>query len=68
MFGQAVENIRGVVEECEAAAGTVRTLSGRDVTIAGSGDHLTVDGAPVLCVDIPTGNATVFVIGKVLTP
>ena len=50
------------------AAKTVKTLSGGDVTIAGSGDNLTVNGAPVLCGNIPTKNATVFVIGKVLTP
>ena len=50
------------------AAKTVKTLSGADVTIAGSGDSLTVNGAPVLCGNIPTKNATVFVIGKVLTP
>ncbi|WP_109629026.1 MULTISPECIES: fasciclin domain-containing protein [Lentzea] len=50
------------------AAKTVKTLAGQDVTIAGSGDNLTVNGAPVLCGNIPTKNATVFVIGKVLTP
>jgi uncharacterized surface protein with fasciclin (FAS1) repeats len=50
------------------AAKTVKTLAGGDVTIAGSGDNLTVNGAPVLCGNIPTKNATVFVIGKVLTP
>lgn len=50
------------------AAKTVKTLSGGNVTIAGSGDSLTVNGAPVLCGNIPTKNATVFVIGKVLTP
>ena len=49
-------------------AKTVKTLNGTDVTIAGSGDSLTVNGAPVLCGNIPTKNATVFVIGKVLTP
>jgi uncharacterized surface protein with fasciclin (FAS1) repeats len=50
------------------AAKTVKTLNGSDLTIAGSGDNLTVNGAPVLCGNIPTKNATVFVIGKVLTP
>nr|WP_204764970.1 fasciclin domain-containing protein [Lentzea nigeriaca] len=50
------------------AAKTLKTLAGQDVTIAGSGDSLTVNGAPVLCGNIPTKNATVFVIGKVLTP
>lgn len=49
-------------------AGSVKALSGGDLKIAGSGDSLTVNGAPVLCGNIPTKNATVFVIGKVLTP
>jgi uncharacterized surface protein with fasciclin (FAS1) repeats len=52
------------------AAGTVESLNtaGGPVKIAGSGDNMTVNGAPVLCGNIPTKNATVFVIGKVLTP
>ncbi|WP_367134591.1 fasciclin domain-containing protein [Saccharothrix sp. HUAS TT1] len=50
------------------SAGTVDTLLGEELTIAGSGDSMTVNGAPVLCGNIPTANATVFVIGKVLTP
>jgi uncharacterized surface protein with fasciclin (FAS1) repeats len=50
------------------AAGTVKALNGGELRIAGSGDNLTVNGAPVLCGNIPTKNATVFVIGKVLTP
>ncbi|MFD7653020.1 fasciclin domain-containing protein [Actinosynnema sp. NPDC059797] len=49
-------------------AGTVKALTGQELTIAGSGDAMTVNGAPVLCGNIPTANATVFVIGKVLTP
>ncbi|GLZ30708.1 fasciclin [Lentzea sp. NBRC 105346] len=49
-------------------AGTVKALNGGELKIAGSGDNLTVNGAPVLCGNIPTKNATVFVIGKVLTP
>jgi len=50
------------------AAGTVKALTGQDLKIAGSGDTMTVNGVPVLCGNIPTKNATVFVIGKVLTP
>ena len=50
------------------AAKTVDSLTGQKLTIAGSGDTMTVNGAPVLCGNIPTKNATVFVIGKVLTP
>ncbi|MEJ2856546.1 MULTISPECIES: fasciclin domain-containing protein [unclassified Saccharothrix] len=50
------------------AAGTVKALTGQDLKVEGSGATMTVNGAPVLCGNIPTKNATVFVIGKVLTP
>ncbi|MCS7483004.1 fasciclin domain-containing protein [Umezawaea endophytica] len=50
------------------AAKTVDSLTGQKLTIAGTGDTMTVNGAPVLCGNIPTKNATVFVIGKVLSP
>jgi uncharacterized surface protein with fasciclin (FAS1) repeats len=36
--------------------------------IEGSGENLTVNGAKVLCGNIPTKNATVFVIDKVMVP
>jgi uncharacterized surface protein with fasciclin (FAS1) repeats len=54
-------------------AGKVTELAGGDVTIGGTADAPTVtDGqgntANVLCGNIPTSNATVFVIDKVLTP
>ena len=41
---------------------------GGQLKFEGSGDNLTVNGAKILCGNIPTGNATVFVIDKVLTP
>lgn len=52
------------------AAGSVQTLDseGGPIKISGSGDDLTVNGAKVLCGNIPTKNATVFVIDTVLTP
>lgn len=53
------------------AAGTVATLDGDAggmLKIGGTADAPTVNGNPVLCGNIPTKNATVFVIGKVLTP
>jgi uncharacterized surface protein with fasciclin (FAS1) repeats len=51
------------------AAGSGKTLQGADVKIAGDKTSgMTVNGAKVLCGNIPTGNATVFVIDKVLTP
>lgn len=49
-----------------AAAGTVHPLAGSDITIQGSGDNMTIGGAHILCGNIPTKNATVFVIDKVL--
>ncbi|MBM7770484.1 putative surface protein with fasciclin (FAS1) repeats [Actinokineospora baliensis] len=52
------------------AAKTVKSLNaaGGDITIAGSGDDVTINGAKVLCGNIPTKNATVFVIDSVLMP
>ncbi|HET6707719.1 fasciclin domain-containing protein [Amycolatopsis sp.] len=51
-------------------AGGVRTRDGGGGPLAfdGSETSLTVNGVPVLCGNIPTKNATLFVIGKVLTP
>jgi uncharacterized surface protein with fasciclin (FAS1) repeats len=51
-------------------AGTPETLEGVDLTIEGSGEDFTVgaDGASVLCGNIPTANATVYVIDSVLMP
>jgi uncharacterized surface protein with fasciclin (FAS1) repeats len=54
-------------------AGKVTELAGGQVTIGGTADAPTVtDGkgntAKVLCGNIPTSNATVFVIDKVLMP
>ncbi|WP_326951330.1 fasciclin domain-containing protein [Amycolatopsis sp. NBC_01307] len=53
-----------------AAAGTLDSLNtaGGPLKIEGTGDNMTVNGAKILCGNIPTKNATVFVIDKVLTP
>ncbi len=53
-----------------ATAGSVDSLNtaGGPVKIEGSGDNMTINGAKILCGNIPTKNATVFVIDKVLTP
>ncbi|GAB3853468.1 fasciclin domain-containing protein [Nocardioides maradonensis] len=48
--------------------GTQTTLNKDKVTVAGSTDGMTVDGAHVLCGNIPTANATVYVIDQVLLP
>jgi uncharacterized surface protein with fasciclin (FAS1) repeats len=49
------------------AAGTLDTLEGAKIKIGGTATAPTVNGAPVLCGNIPTKNATVFVIGQVLS-
>jgi uncharacterized surface protein with fasciclin (FAS1) repeats len=52
------------------AAGSVPTLDadGGNLKIGGTADAPTVNGDPILCWNVPTKNATVFVVGKVLTP
>jgi uncharacterized surface protein with fasciclin (FAS1) repeats len=53
-----------------ASAKTVMSLntSAAALKIEGSGSNLTVNGAKILCGNIPTKNATVFVIDKVMLP
>jgi uncharacterized surface protein with fasciclin (FAS1) repeats len=52
------------------AAGSVPSVNATapQLTIEGSGESMTVNGAKVLCGNIPTANATVFVIDTVMTP
>ncbi|MFL6157866.1 MAG: fasciclin domain-containing protein [Marmoricola sp.] len=53
----------------DALAGTHKTLAGDDVKVDGSGEDFTVDGsAKVLCGNIQTSNAIVYVIDTVLMP
>lgn len=51
-------------------AGTHKTLEGGKLVVKGSGEDFTVgaDNAAVLCGNIPTANATVYVIDSVLMP
>jgi uncharacterized surface protein with fasciclin (FAS1) repeats len=55
-------------------AGTHTTLNGDEVTIAGSGEAFTIDGtvtetqASVICGNVQTANATVYIIDQVLAP
>lgn len=51
-------------------AGTHETLAGDQITVKGSGEKFTVgkENAAVLCGNIPTANATVYVIDTVLMP
>ena len=48
--------------------GTQSTLNKDKVTVTGDTNGMKVDGANVLCGNIPTANATVYVIDSVLMP
>ncbi len=48
--------------------GTHKTVQGADLTVTGSGDHLQVNGANVVCGGVKTANATVYLIDTVLMP
>lgn len=54
----------------EDLAGTFTTLQGSELTVAGSGEEFTVgeDGAQVVCGNVQTANATVYIIDGVLMP
>jgi uncharacterized surface protein with fasciclin (FAS1) repeats len=50
-------------------AGEHKTLGGGTITVEGSGDSFTVDGkAKVICGNVTTANATVYIIDGVLLP
>ena len=48
--------------------GTHKTVEGSDVTVTGSGNDLKVNGVGVICGNVKTKNATVYLIGSVLNP
>jgi uncharacterized surface protein with fasciclin (FAS1) repeats len=53
----------------EMLAGTHKTLNGADLTVEGSGHDFTVNGtAMVVCGNVQTANATVYIIDGVLLP
>jgi uncharacterized surface protein with fasciclin (FAS1) repeats len=54
----------------EDVAGTHKTLEGEDVTVEGSGEDFTVGAgkATVVCGNVPTANATVYLIDSVMMP
>ncbi|MEV0459245.1 fasciclin domain-containing protein [Catellatospora methionotrophica] len=53
----------------EQLAGTHKTLQGGDITVAGSGEAFTVNApAKLVCGNVQTANATVYIIDSVLMP
>ena len=49
-------------------AGTHPTLEGGTVTVTGSGQSFQVNGANVVCGNVQTANATVYIVDSVLMP
>ncbi|KAB8193312.1 fasciclin domain-containing protein [Nonomuraea phyllanthi] len=47
---------------------TLTTMEGSDLTVKGSGENLTINGAKIVCGGVPTKNATLYVVDKVLMP
>lgn len=52
----------------EDVAGTHETLNGTEIVVEGADEEFTAEGAAVLCGNIPTANATVYVIDTVMMP
>lgn len=52
----------------EDLAGEHETLAGDTITVEGSGEDFTVGDAAVICGNVPTANATVYVVDSVLMP
>ena len=52
----------------EQLAGDHKTLAGTTITVSGSGEDFTVGKAKVVCGNVQTANATVYIIDGVLLP
>ena len=52
----------------DQVVGTHTTVQGTPLTVTGSGDHLMVNDANVVCGGIQTANATVYLMDSVLLP
>ncbi|MGJ6966627.1 fasciclin domain-containing protein [Streptosporangium sp. G11] len=52
----------------DLASGELTTMQGGALTVKGSGEDFTVNDAKVLCGNIQTSNATVYLVDKVLMP
>ena len=52
----------------EMLAGDHKTLAGTTITVEGSGEDFTVEGATVVCGNVQTANATVYLLDSVMMP
>lgn len=52
----------------DQVAGTLDTLNKDTITVEGSGENFTAEGANVVCGNVQTANATVYLIDSVMMP
>ena len=52
----------------ETLAGEHKTLAGTTITVEGSGEEFTIGEAKVICGNVQTSNATVYIVDNVLLP
>jgi uncharacterized surface protein with fasciclin (FAS1) repeats len=52
----------------DAVAGELETLAGDTLTVEGEGENFTIGDATVVCGNVQTANATVYVVDQVLMP
>jgi uncharacterized surface protein with fasciclin (FAS1) repeats len=52
----------------EQLAGPHKTIQGGEITVAGTGTDFTVNEAAVVCGNVQTANATVYIIDSVMMP
>ncbi|MEO3785486.1 fasciclin domain-containing protein [Actinocorallia sp. B10E7] len=60
--------VEGRKTPADLGSGSFKTLQGGTVTTKGSGTEYTVNDAKVVCGNVPTSNATVYIIDTVLMP
>ncbi|MBB5083987.1 putative surface protein with fasciclin (FAS1) repeats [Nonomuraea endophytica] len=60
--------VAGKQAPADLASADLKTLQGGTLSVKGSGESYTVNEAGVVCGNVPTANATVYIIDKVLMP
>ena len=60
--------VPGKMSPADVAGKELTTVEGQDVTVGGTPEMLTVNGANVICGGVDTANATVYLIDGVMTP
>ncbi|MEV1177300.1 fasciclin domain-containing protein [Nonomuraea sp. NPDC049784] len=60
--------VEGKKAPADLAGATLKTMQGRELSVKGSGEDLTINGAKIVCGDVHTSNAVVYVVDKVLKP